>query len=84
MAGVRAATARRVAWGTGLASIALMVGALVILFVDRHAVLPSDAARWSFTSVFDGVTNLAVPTISEDPRSRRRRRQGQPASSGTP
>src|SRR6266487_2895993 len=39
-------TTSRLAWSTGLTTIALMVGALVLMFVDRHATLPSGATRW--------------------------------------
>jgi hypothetical protein len=37
---MKASTARRVAWSIGIPSIALMVAGLIIMFVDRHAILP--------------------------------------------
>src|SRR5690348_1501673 len=57
---VRPSTSRRIAWVVGLLSIALLVGALVVLFVDRHAALGTDSNRWSFSAVLGEVGNIAV------------------------
>src|SRR5437762_3513063 len=70
--GMTAPTARRVAWSVGTLSILLMIGALVFLFVDRHAKLPSDAARWSVSTILGEITNIAVPVIGVVLASRRR------------
>jgi signal transduction histidine kinase len=53
-------------------SVLLIAGTLVILFVDRHARLPSDAARWSVSTVLGEITNVAVPVIGVVLASRRR------------
>jgi hypothetical protein len=37
---MRERTASRLAWSVGAISIALMIGALVLMFIDRHAALP--------------------------------------------
>lgn len=69
---MKASTARRVAWSIGILSIALMVAGLVIMFVDRHAVLPEVSDSWTFSSVFDVAVNIAVPVIGLVIASRRR------------
>src|SRR5438128_10817027 len=53
----------RLAWSTGLATIALMVGALLLMFVDRHAALPSGATRWRFSDVLFEVGVVGVPAV---------------------
>ena len=69
---MKASTARRVAWSIGIPSIALMVAGLVIMFVDRHAILPQVSDSWTFSSVFDVTVNIAVPAIGLVIASRRR------------
>ena len=69
---MRASTARRLAWTIGIPSIALTVAGLVIMFVDRHAVLPQVSDSWTFSSVFDVTVNIAVPVIGLVIASRRR------------
>src|SRR5207237_5052162 len=54
-------TTTRLAWATGLATIALMAGALVLMFVDRHAALPPGATRWRFSDVLFEVAVVGVP-----------------------
>src|SRR5207237_5521104 len=56
-------TTSRLAWSIGLATIALMVGALVLMFVDRHAALPSGATRWRFSDVLFEVAVVGVPAV---------------------
>jgi signal transduction histidine kinase len=63
MAGPKASTVRRIAWSIGLGSLALHVGALVILYLDRHAVVPSDATRWSYSTAIDAASSTAVVLI---------------------
>jgi signal transduction histidine kinase len=63
MARIKPSTARWVAWSVGGLSILLMVAALVIMFIDRHAVLPNDAATWSVSDVLDVAINIGVPVI---------------------
>jgi signal transduction histidine kinase len=60
---MNAPAARRVAGPVGFASILLLIGALAIMFVDRHAVLPSDATRWSAAGALGVAGNAAVPAI---------------------
>ena len=61
------------AWSVGMVSIALMIGALVLMFLDRHATLPStaSAARWTFSDILTNLVNIAVPTIGIVLASRR-------------
>jgi len=58
-------TASRVAWSIGTFSIALMISALVLMFIDRHVALPEGAAgaRWNFSNVLNVAVNIAVPAI---------------------
>jgi signal transduction histidine kinase len=51
-------------------SAALMIGALVLAYVDRHRV-PAGLAGWNFSGVFGGVANLAVPVVGFVLASRR-------------
>jgi signal transduction histidine kinase len=60
---IKPSTARWIAWSVGGLSILLMVAALVIMFIDRHEVLPSDAARWSVSDFLDVAINIGVPVI---------------------
>ncbi len=63
---MRASTARRVAWPIGLVSIAMIVGSLVLMFVDRHAAFPNfpvAVKRWDFSDVLSVVTPIFVPAI---------------------
>jgi len=50
-------------WAIGIISLALQVAGLVILYLDRHAVLPSDATRWNFGNVLDLVGNAATSVL---------------------
>ncbi len=68
---MRESTARRAAWCTGLASVALLAGALALMFVDRDAVLPADAARWSIPAILNVATDFAVVVIGIALASRR-------------
>ena len=70
-------TASRVAWSVGTAAIALTVGALVLMFVDRHAVLPAGSpGGWSFSNVLKEVVNyvgaatLGIVLASRRPENR--------------
>jgi signal transduction histidine kinase len=64
MAPLKPSSARRIAWTVGLASIALHGGAVIILFIDRQAVLPSDAVRWSLGNVLDDVASAATSALA--------------------
>src|SRR5215471_7926267 len=60
-------------WAAGCAaavSVALIVGALLLAYADRHRV-PADLTGWNFSDVFDGVANLAVPVVGLVLASRR-------------
>jgi len=63
VAPLKVSTLRRIAWSIGIASMALYVGALVILYVDRHAVLPSDATRLNFGNVLDVASSAATAAL---------------------
>jgi signal transduction histidine kinase len=67
---MRVLTVRWVAGCAAVGSVALMAGALVLTYVDRHLV-PADMAGWNFSGVFEGVANLAVPVVGFVLASRR-------------
>jgi signal transduction histidine kinase len=69
---VKESTARMTAWSIGILSIALMIAGLIIMFVDRHVVLPEVSDSWTFSSVLDVAVNIAVPAIGLVIASRRR------------
>jgi signal transduction histidine kinase len=58
---------RRVVVAIGVASIALMVGGLVLLFIDRDASIPSDlqpnVASWTPSDVLDAAVNFGTPLL---------------------
>ena len=65
-------TATRVAWCVGIASIALIIGALVLMFIDRRATLPAGSSgQWNFSNVLNNVVNMAVPALGIVLASRR-------------
>jgi signal transduction histidine kinase len=59
---MRGGTARRVAAGATVASVALIVGGLALAYVNRHLV-PARLLAWDFSDVFGDVVNLAVPVV---------------------
>jgi signal transduction histidine kinase len=64
-------SARNVAWSVGLASIALLFGALALRFVDRSATLAvSDAS--SAGGMLDVLTSITIPILGIVIASRRR------------
>jgi signal transduction histidine kinase len=64
---VKRRTAAAIAWPIGLASIAMIVGTIVLMFIDRHAAIPSggnsSSAVWNFSNVLNDVVNAAVPVL---------------------
>jgi signal transduction histidine kinase len=56
-------TARRLAWSVGIVSIALMLAALVLMFVDRGSDVPNNVAVWSASDVLDLLVSLGVPVL---------------------
>jgi signal transduction histidine kinase len=58
-------TASRLARSIGIVSIALMVGALVLTFIDRHVTLPASASsgEWNASNVLSDMVNILVPTL---------------------
>ncbi len=56
-------TARRLAWSLGIVSIALLLAALVLMFVDRGSDVPSNVAVWSASDVLDVLVSLGVPVL---------------------
>ena len=68
---MRAVTARWVAYVVGAGSIALIIGAVVLAYVDRHASLPAGSDIWSFSYVFGEAVNMAVPAVGLVLASRR-------------
>jgi hypothetical protein len=49
---MRAVTARWVAYAIGAGSIALIIGAALLTYVDRHASLPAGSQTWGFSYAF--------------------------------
>jgi hypothetical protein len=58
---MRVRTARWVAGGVAVVSVALIVAALALAYVDRH--LPAGRTAWNLSAVFGGVSDLAVPVV---------------------
>src|SRR5215831_7953445 len=58
---MKARTASRLAWSIGTVSIAMMVAALALMFLDRGTTLPPAAASdsWSFANVLNVFVNIA-------------------------
>src|SRR6476659_9824705 len=72
-AGMSASTAKRVVWAIGLVSIALILGAVVLMFIDRHvASLVGTSNQWNVSNVLGAAVNIAVPSIGILLASRRR------------
>ena len=67
---MRAVTARWVAYAIGAGSIALIIGAVVLTYVDRHASLPAGSETWDFSYAFGEAANIAVPFHHVRRRSR--------------
>jgi signal transduction histidine kinase len=57
------AASRRLAWIIGSISILLEVAQVVILFVDRNAVVPKGSTVWGLAAVVSAVSNAAVPAV---------------------
>ena len=57
-------TASRLAWAIGIVSIALMLGALAVMYIDRGVTLPdtivASASEWNFANVLTGIVNMAA------------------------
>jgi hypothetical protein len=53
-------------------SLALMVGGLILAYVDRHLV-PANMTNWDFSDVFGDVANTAIPVMGFVLASRRPR-----------
>ena len=51
------AASRMAAWAIGLVSIALMLAALLLKFVDRRATLPEVGDAWTLSNAFDIVVH---------------------------
>jgi signal transduction histidine kinase len=62
---MRPRTASRLAWSVGIFSIALEIGALVLMFGFRHAALPATVSgyRWNLSRVLVGVVSIGLPMI---------------------
>ena len=68
---MRAVTARWVAYVVGAGSIALIIGAALLAYVDRHAPVPAGQAMWGFSYAFGQAVNIAVPAVGLVLASRR-------------
>ena len=56
-------TVRRLAWSVGIVSIALLLAALVLMFVDRGSDLPDNVGIWSAADIVDVLVNIGVPIL---------------------
>jgi signal transduction histidine kinase len=58
-------TSSRLAWSIGLVSVAMIAASLVLMYVDRHAVLPTAASseHWTLGNVLSDLVNMAVPVL---------------------
>ena len=63
--------ARWVASTIGVSSIVLMLGTLVLMYVDKSVTLPLESDGWSFQNVFDVIVNIGVPILGIVIASRR-------------
>ena len=68
---MRAVTARWVAYVIGAGSIALIIGSVVLTYLDRHASLPAGQQGWGFSYAFGEAVNIAVPAVGLVVASRR-------------
>jgi cytochrome b subunit of formate dehydrogenase len=68
---MRISTTRMVAWSIGIASIMLAISALVLIFIDRHAVLPAGAGRWTLSNLLGYIVDITIPVIGIVLASRR-------------
>ena len=68
---MRAVTARWVAYVIGAGSIALIIGSVVLAYLDRHASLPAGQQTWGFSYTFSEAVNIAVPAVGLVLASRR-------------
>ena len=61
---MKAQTASRLAWSIGIISIALMLGQLVVMFIDRNIALPNNTITastiWNFADVLNALVNIAA------------------------
>jgi hypothetical protein len=62
--------ARRVAGCVAAGSLALMVGGLILAYLNRHLV-PASMTNWDFSDVFGDVVNMALPVAGFVLASRR-------------
>jgi signal transduction histidine kinase len=55
--------ARRFAVPIGALSAALLLGTIALMYVDRHADVPTNAVAWSVSDVLDNLVNLCAPVL---------------------
>jgi signal transduction histidine kinase len=69
---VKASTARRAAWSIGVVSIALLIAALVFMYLDRRAILPEVSDSWRVSNVFDVLVSTGPAILGIVIAARRR------------
>lgn len=61
---MKAKTASGLAWSIGIVAIALTLGQLVVMFIDRNVALPNNTTTastiWNFADVLNNVVNIAA------------------------
>ena len=60
--------ASRAAWWIGGSAIALMTAGLIVMFVDRAAVLPTSASSWGWSfanalSIIANIVGISIGTV---------------------
>src|SRR4029077_18494852 len=63
MSRFKPSTLRTVALVAGCSSIACQLAALVLIFLDRTAILPHDLSLWNVSGILNAAQSLAVPVI---------------------
>ena len=71
---MRARTVGWVAGSAAAASAALIIGTVVLAYVDRHRV-HGNLTSWDFSDVFGYVTSLALPVVGFVLATKRHRRR---------
>jgi signal transduction histidine kinase len=67
-------TSSRLAWSIGIVSIAMLVGQLILMFIDRRLAYSTEAVfatHWTFENVLNVSVTMAVPLIGIVLASRR-------------
>ena len=58
-------TSSRLAWSIGLGSVVMIAASLVLMYADRHTVMPVAASseQWTLANFLSALVNMAVPAM---------------------